>query len=91
MKHGIGARKRKITASLNDRLKIVECLENSSSGMTADEVCETIEMNDYERAMVYRIHLKHSLPTGKYALPIYVKNQPKETVPSMRKHLSIVM
>lgn len=73
-------------------LKITKALRSSPlKMMTVKELIDVTGMNSYNKAFMFCKHLKCSLLTGKHALPVYIKDPPKGTVPSMKRELTLVI
>ena len=74
------------------RLTIIQSLRLSPSKMmSVEEFIDVIGIHSYNAAYTFRKHFKRSFLTGKNALPIYVKDPPQRTMPSMKRELTIVI
>lgn len=74
------------------RHKIMKCLSASPSKMmTVEELTDAIGIVTYDKSFIFRKHLKRSFLTGKNALPIYIKDPPTGTSPSLKKELTLVI
>ena len=74
------------------RHKIMKCLSASPSKMmTVEELTDATGIVTYDKAFVFRKHLKRSFLTGKHALPIYIKDPPPGTSPSLKEELTLVI
>ena len=73
-------------------IKIVKCLSASPAKMmTVEELTDAIVIVTYDKALMFRKHLKRSLLTGKNAIPVYIKDPPTGTSPSLKKELTLVI
>lgn len=80
------------SGDIEQRLRIVKHLSSSPSKMmTVEEVTDAIGIVTYQKALAFRKHLKRSFLTGSNALPVYIKDSPKGTEPSLRKELTLVI
>ena len=80
------------SSDIEQRLKIVKNLSSSPSKMmTVEELTDAIGIVTYEKALTFRKHLKRSFLTGRNALPVYIKDAPKGTVPSIRRELTLII
>ena len=74
------------------RLNIIKSLRSSPQKMmTVEELTDAIGIVTYQNALCFRKHLKRYLLIGRNALPVYIKDPPKGTVPSLKKELTIVI
>lgn len=62
-----------------------------SKMMTVEELTDVVGIDSYEKASMFRKHFKRSFLNGKNALPVYIKDPPKGTLPSMKKELTLVI
>jgi len=70
---------------MEQRLKI------TSKMMMVEELTDAIGIVTYKKALTFRKHLKRSFLTGRNALPVYIKDAPKGTLPSMRGELTLIL
>lgn len=60
-------------------LLIIQSLHSSPSKMLrVDDLTDAIGIQSYSKAYTFRKHLKSLFLTGKNALPVYIKDPPKE-------------
>ena len=62
-----------------------------SKMMTIDELTDAVRIDSREKALMFRKHFNCSFLIGKNALPVYIKDPPKATVPSMKKEITLVL
>ena len=73
-------------------LKIFTALRSSPLRMlTVEDLINVTGNESYNKAYTFSKHLKRSLLIGKHALPVYIKDSPSRTVPSMNKELTLVI
>ena len=73
------------SSDMEQRLKI------TSKMMMVEELTDAIGIVTYKKALTFRKHLKRSFLTGRNALPVYIKDAPKGTLPSMRGELTLIL
>ena len=70
----------------------MKCLSASPAKMmTVEELTDAIVIVTYDKALMFRKHLKRSLLTGKNAIPVYIKDPPTGTSSSLKKELTLVI
>ena len=62
-----------------------------SKMMTVEELADATGIVTYDKAFIFRKHVKRSFLTGKHAFPIYIKHPPPGTSPSLKKELTVVI
>lgn len=59
--------------------------------MTIEELTDVVGIDSREKASMFRKHFKRSFLIGKNAFPVYIKDPPKGTVPSMKREITLVL
>ena len=77
--------------TLQRQRMIKSLIFSPSKMMSIEELTDAVGIDSREKALMFRKHFKRSFLTGKNALPIYMKDPPKGTVPSMKREITLVV
>ena len=74
------------------RQRIIKSLIFSPSNMMMiEELTDVVGIDSREKDLTFCKHFKWSFLIGKNALPVYIKDPPKGSVPSMKREITLVL